>query len=93
MIRIEHQDSLGRKYSAFTNGGKDVIIIGPPENLVDELHLPEPIATQLHNVLYARGLFTYKEAAKGSNLIAALQEALLVDAQILLEAYHKYESR
>lgn len=88
---IIHTDEKGRKYRAFKNG-EDVIISGPPENLVDGLGLPEPFATKLHNVLCDRKLFTFQDIMKNpNNLVGALQEALNLDAQILVEAYSKYE--
>ena len=74
----------GRKYEALIQDDMQ-IIIGPPEGLVDELGLPEPLATRLHNILHARGYFSYKNLDK--HLIGALQEALLVDVQTLAEKY------
>jgi len=93
MERIIHLDEKGRKYSALSNGEGMVIIIGPPDEMVDSLNLPEPFATKLHNVLFERGIFDYKTASRGQALVGALQEALLVDAQKLLEAYLRFESR
>jgi len=90
MEKILHTDELGRKYSAFSNG-EAVIIIGPPEGLFDYLHLPEPFATRLHNILFDRGIFDYKTASRGQALVGALQEALLLDAQKLLEAFLRNE--
>lgn len=91
MEKGEHTDGKGRKYSAFKNG-EQVIIIGPPEGLVDSLGLSEPFATRLHNILYSRGFFNYASASRAQNgLIGALQEALQLDAQLLIEAYFKFE--
>lgn len=87
---IEYIDpENGRKYQAYVDDQGGRIIKGPPEGLVDSLNLPEPFATKLHNVLYDRGIFDYATAARGQNLVGALQEALLVDAQILLDAFRK----
>ncbi|RPJ29146.1 MAG: hypothetical protein EHM33_01890 [Chloroflexi bacterium] len=81
----------GRKYQAIVDGSGNAIIMGPPEGLVDELGLPEPFATTLHNILYARGILTYRDVVKKSKeLIGALQEALNLDAQRLQEMYFKY---
>jgi hypothetical protein len=91
MEQITHTDELGRKYSALSNGDGGVIILGPPESLVDELHLPEPFATRLHNILFDRGIFNYATASRGNTLSGAMQEALLVDAQKLLEAFYHFE--
>ena len=63
MEKIEHTDELGRKYQALKDG--DIVMpLGPPEGLVDELGLPEPIATRLHNALYRRGILTYQDATR-----------------------------
>jgi hypothetical protein len=89
---IEHIDEKGRKYRAFSNGEGQVIIKGPPENLVDELKLPEPFATTLHNILYARGIFTYADAVKNQKeMLGAYQEALLMDVQKLMEMYFRFD--
>lgn len=92
MEKIIHEDPLThRRYDAFKNGD-DILIIGPPEGLVDELGLPEPFATQLHNILHARRIFTYTQASRNHALQGALQEALTIDAQRLTEAFRKYET-
>ena len=80
----------GRKYRAFVS--QDVptggyVIIGPPENLVDELGLPEPFATRLHNILYDRGILTVKDATRPNVITGALQEAYQVDAQKIVEKF------
>lgn len=80
----------GRNYEAWVEG-KQKIIIGPPEDLMDSLGFPEPFATRLHNILHARGFLNYSDVQKRSKeLIGALQEALLVDAQLLTQEYFKY---
>lgn len=92
MEKIEYTDPVThRKYEAFKNGD-DVLIIGPPERLVDELELPEPFATNLHNILFRRHIFTYAQASRNGILQGALQEALTIDAQRLTEAFRKYET-
>lgn len=88
---IEHVDELGRKYKAYSSGD-EVLIIGPPEGLVDELELPEPFATRLHNIMFARGFISYADVAKAnSNLMGALQEALSIDVQRLNEVFFRHE--
>lgn len=89
---IEVQDELGRKYKAQAEGDLRVIL-GPPEGLVDSLALPEPLASRLHNILYERGILNLAAIKKTPNaLAAALQEALLLDAQKLTEAFMKFET-
>lgn len=92
MEKIEHTDPLThRMYEALKNGDH-ILIIGPPEGLVDELGLPEPFATNLHNILYRRRIFTYTQASRNGVLQGALQEALTIDAQRLTEAFKNYET-
>ena len=93
MEKIEHTDELGRKYQALKDG--DIVMpLGPPEGLVDELGLPEPIATRLHNALYRRGILTYQDATRNhQNLIGALQEVLMVDVQKLTEVFFRFENQ
>lgn len=87
MEQIEHTDERGRKYKAFRDG-ESVLIIGPPEDLMEEMGLPEPFATHLHNILYRRGIITFKDATRNmNNLIGALQEAYALDAQKLTAAF------
>jgi hypothetical protein len=91
MEHIEHTDERGRKYKALKDGDH-VMIVGPPEDLFDELGLPEPFATRLHNSLYHRGILSYKDAARKPNeLTGALQEVYQLDAQKLMEVLFKYQ--
>lgn len=93
MQQIEWEDPHnGRKYLVLRDGASNDIIIGPPEGLVDDLKLPEPFATTLHNILYNRGLFNSAAVAKDPRvLIGALQEAMNLDVQKLTEAFWHYE--
>jgi len=91
MEKIIHIDEKGRKYDAWKGANDMAIIIGPPEGIVDVLGLPEPFATNLHNVLHARGVIKYRDACKPNIIQGALQEALSIDVQRLNEAYFRYE--
>ena len=86
----------GRKYLALVSPESGtpgaMIIIGPPEGLVDGLGLPSETATRLHNILYSRRIFTYKDISRPGAALGALQEALNVDAQKLAEAFSAYET-
>lgn len=87
----EFIDEKGRKYRALQEGEMRVIV-GPPEGLVDDLGLPEPFATNLHNILYGRELWNYAAVSKKPNLLlGAYQEALRLDVQKLTEGFFKYE--
>jgi hypothetical protein len=84
-------DETGRNYEAYVEGDM-TIPIGPPERIVDILGLPEPFATELHNELHRRKLYTYEDVRKNpQSLQGALQSILLLDVQRLSEAYYKYE--
>lgn len=86
-------DSRGRKYQAITDDGDDKAIpIGPPDGLVDEMGLPEPYATSLHNILHARSLFSLADVQKRpQELIGALQELFTLDAQRISAIWFSYE--
>ena len=88
-------DENGRKYKVLLDDSTNQelsIIIGPPEGVVDEMGLPEPFATRLHNNLCDRGIFTYKDISSNQrSALGALQEALNIDIQKLAEAYLNYE--
>ncbi|MDK1117609.1 MAG: hypothetical protein QGM50_02340 [Anaerolineae bacterium] len=88
MEKVEYIDERGRLYSALKEGD-NTIILGPPEDLMAELGLDEPLATTLHNILYRRGFITLEDAVrKQQELFGALQEALSVDVQKLTAAFH-----
>lgn len=63
------------------------VTVGPPEGLVDDLGYPEPFATNLHNILYERHLFTYEEISKKGAALGAIQEAVQAEAYRLVEAF------
>lgn len=95
MKNIIHTDEKGRRYHVLLDdsmGDELNILLGPPRDLVDELGLPEPFATRLHNVLCDREILTYNDIARSQkSLIGALQEALSIDASKIAEAYLNYE--
>lgn len=84
----------GRKYMAYVSPDEQqgaFVIIGPPEGLVESLGVQEPFATTLHNILYDRRLYTYKDVAANQKVAyGALQEALNIDAQRLVQAYFTF---
>lgn len=93
MEKIEHKDERGRLYEALQGEGGAIIILGPPEGLIDSLDLPEPFATDLHNALYHRRLFNWAAVQKsGNSLHGALQDAYRLDIQRLTEAIFRYET-
>lgn len=92
MEKVVYKDAVnGRLYEAMAEG-EHRVILGPPEGLVDALNLPEPFATNLHNALYARRIFTFREAQNHKAIQGALQEALQLDVQKLTEIFLNYET-
>lgn len=84
----------GRKYWAHVS--EDVppgayIVVGPPEGLVDSLGLPEPVATTLHNILYDRKIFTFKDISARGIAQGIVNEIMLFEAQKLTEAFANLE--
>ena len=93
MKKVEYIDELGRKYlvklaDAVPDSEAHMgIPIGPPD-VVDELGLPEPFATKVHNLLYDRKLWSIKEVQAQRNcLVGVLQAALQIDVHTLHNAY------
>lgn len=84
----------GRKYRAIVSPDMPAgayIIVGPPEGLVDELDLPESVATNLHNILFDRGIFTAKEASRNGVLRGVVQELYQLETQRLYEKFLNFE--
>lgn len=99
---MEHKEEVinGRKYEVIYSPDVPAgayIVVGPPEGMVDSLWasrgfpVPEPFATNLHNILYDRKIFTYKDIARNNIVTGVLQEAFSIDAQILVEAFANFE--
>jgi hypothetical protein len=94
MIKKEFEVG-GRKFLiGLPEGVNDVnlgINFGPPD-IMDELEIPEPIATRLHNQLFNRGLLTLLDIQrKPAEVQAALQSALKLDAARIVTAYANAE--
>lgn len=94
-MELKEIELEGRKYKAYVSPDEQegaYVIVGPPEGLVDELGVPPEFATRLHNIFYQRGILSYADAAKKNAIIGALQEALNIDAQLIVEKFHKFET-
>ena len=94
MKKVEHEVK-GRKYLVELPEDSDNtdlgIMIGPPD-FVDELNLPEPFATKLHNQMFSRGLFSLADLRRRpAEVQAALQSAFKLDAATIVNAYHEAE--
>lgn len=97
MKTVDYEDGRGRTLRVLLPDDADEsqadfgILVGPPP-VVDALNLPEPFATQLHNELHRRGLWDANVVKKNAeSLKGAIQAVVLVNAQILHEAYLEYE--
>ncbi len=97
MREVDYQDERGRKYRVgLPEGVPDSeadkgVPIGPPD-VVDELGLPDPFATRLHNALFQHGLWNVNIVRnKPKILFSILQQTLKVDVQLLMEAFRKLE--
>ena len=93
MREIDYTDERGRKYrvklpdEADDSEAQYGILIGP-QAVVDELGLPEPQATRLHNQLHARSIWTAREARKRTqDIFGALQSAFQTDVTSIVNAY------
>jgi hypothetical protein len=72
----------GAEASTWSSG----ILLGPPD--LSELGLPEEVTTRLHNELFVRGVTRRSDAkAKRADVLNALQAALRVDAQRIIDIY------
>lgn len=66
------------------------ILVGPPD-IVDDLDLPEEIATNLHNQLFHRKLWTLRDVERNpQQLLGALQAALNMDVSKIMMLYKNY---
>ena len=60
--------------------------VGPP--CLESLGLPQEVEVRLHNQLFARRIFTAREAqARRQDVFAALQASYKVDAQRIIQVY------
>jgi len=62
------------------------VLVGPPD--LSGLGLPEEVTTRLHNELFHRGLLRRADVRfRRADVVAALQAALKVDAQLIIDIY------
>jgi hypothetical protein len=63
---------------------------GPPD--LSPLGLPPQIAVRLHNELFARNLFTYRDVRANMNeVVSAVMHTFAVDAQMIASIYYQRE--
>lgn len=92
-MRIVHYtDRAGRKWATMLPDGKPDsdastgLPLGPPS--LEELGLPKDIEVQLHNGLFEREIFTFRDARRRrKELRLVLQTALRVTINRLMEVY------
>lgn len=97
MKRVTFTDERGRNYEADLPAGvpeSDAamgLVIGPPP--LDDLDLPDDVATRLHNQLHARAIFTLRDAkARRQDIQGAIQAAIKLDVQKIVDAYTAHEA-
>lgn len=93
---VEYKNPQGRLFKVIVPDDCPVenyqygIVVGPPVDLVDNLGLPEPVATRLHNAFYMRGFLSYLNVVqRKQDLFSAWQSALNVDTETILEGFKK----
>jgi len=99
MKQVEYTNELGRKYIVSLpdnipdSEAERGILIGPPD-VVDALDLYEPLATRLHNELFANKLWTVKDVRRNPKLLFSIfQRVLKVDVHKLMGAYMELERK
>src|SRR3970040_2174170 len=92
MRETSYEDSAGRLHAVLLPdgaSGSDAsmgIPIGPPS--LAALNLPESMEVLLHNELFHRHIFTWKEAkARKQDIWGALMGAFKLDVERILELY------
>lgn len=92
MRQVTHVDDAGRKWDVMLPDGAPIsdaamgLHVGPPP--VDELGLPEPWATRLHNELHARNVFTVRDAeTRRQDILAAIIATFKIDVQQIVDIY------
>ena len=92
MRQVDYIDTDGRHFKVIVTDSclpelySAGIPIGPPP--LEARGLPLDLEVRLNNQLYNRGIFTQRDAAKRPrDLMAALQGALRLDIQRILEVY------
>lgn len=64
------------------------VVLGPPDLNIDL----GGFATRVHNELYYRKVFTFEDCRRRPmDVVSAVQQAVKLDAQVVTEAYYKYE--
>lgn len=97
MRLLDYTDERGRRWRvALPEDAPDSdaargALIGPPP-VADDIGLPEPQATRLHNELHRRGLYRLRDVQRRpQDVQAALMAALGLDMQRIAQAYQALE--
>lgn len=98
MKNVDYKDNRGRWYrvrlpdDATMDQVNIGIPVGPPD-VVDALALPEPYATNLHNQLFMRNLFSANDVRKNAAALqGAIMAAMSADVSSLYQAYVDLET-
>lgn len=97
MRQVSYEDGEGRKWATMLpdeapdSDAELGLPLGPPS--LEELGLPLELEVRLHNQLFARRIFTAKEAANGRQQVqGALQAVLKLDILKIIEVYRNSEN-
>ena len=92
MRKVSYTDRAGRQWATLLPDGipdsdaSTGLPLGPPS--LEDLGLPKDIEVRLHNLLFERGIFTFKDAHhRGKELRVSLGVALRVNVNKLMEVY------
>lgn len=93
MKNVTYKDKRGRLFSvnvpdnSVEEDYKHGIVVGPPD--LSDLGLPSSFEVRLNNELFHRGILTFMDAKKRrTDVVAALQAVLRVDADKVLQVYN-----
>jgi len=99
MRQVEYADERGRKYlvslpdNVSDSEASKGVLIGPPD-VVDALGLHEPLATRIHNELFANKLWNVHIVRRQPKLLfGILQRILKIDVHRLMSAYMELERK
>jgi hypothetical protein len=93
---VDYEAPDGRKYKVLLPEGAPAshasrgVRLGPPD--LSRLELPPALLVRLHNELFARNLFSYRDVKANMNeVVSAVTHTMKVDAQTIAAIYYDNE--